>query len=294
MEKSELVPPGLAPEPARVVERDLFALEQPDPPAEVGVGPVARREAEYPRPLEEEIAPFWETKRETREVETPLIDLRLSEVGVHAHPRPQARCDVVVDVEADVAWVRGLVSLFRHIFPIRHRVGNRLESYPLRHSLEAGEPPCVYGLAEALVAPIPAPEDLLVFAADRALEVDPPAVRGRVEVQRAEGNLDLQRPPVRTDVRLNLPDSVPGTTPTATPKASKASTASTTSAASATSATSATSADQGVAHHAGGVGLEEVAGATVPEGVENPHESVVGAEEAIPPFWNTTIPSGSS
>ena len=284
VEKSEFVPPGLAPEPARVVERDLFALEQPDPSAEVGVGPIARRETEDPRPLEEEIAPFGETKRETREVETPLIDLRLSEVGVHAHPRPQARCDVVVDVETDVAWVRGLVSLFRHIFPIRHRVGNRLESYPLRHSLEAGEPPCVYGLAEALVAPIPAPEDLLVFAADRALEVDPPAVRGRVEVQRAEGNLDLQRPPVRTDVRLNLPDSVPRTAPTPA-----TSTPSTTSAA---SATSATSADEGVAHYAHGIGLEEVAGATVLEGVENPHETVVGAEEAIPPLLEHHNPLG--
>ena len=43
---------------------------------------------------------------------------------------------------------------------------------------------------------IPPPHDLLVPAADRALEVDAPGVGRRVEVQRAEGNLDLKRPPV--------------------------------------------------------------------------------------------------
>jgi hypothetical protein len=111
VDESELVPPGLASEPSRVVDRYLFTLEQPDPPAEIGLGAVAWRESENSRPLEEEIAPLWETKRETGEVETPLIDLRFREVGVHAHPRPQARRDVVIDVETDVARVRGLIKL---------------------------------------------------------------------------------------------------------------------------------------------------------------------------------------
>ncbi len=131
VDEAEFVPPGLTPEPGRVVERYLFALEQPDPPAEVGIGPVAGREAEYPRTLEEEIALFRETKRKTREIEPPLIDLRLREVGVHAHARPQARCDVVVDVETDVARVGGRISLSRHIPPVRHRIRNRFESYSL-------------------------------------------------------------------------------------------------------------------------------------------------------------------
>ncbi len=41
-------------------------------------------------------------------------------------------------------------------------------------------------------APIPPPHDLLVLAVDRALKVDSPSVRIRVEVQRTERNLDLE------------------------------------------------------------------------------------------------------
>ena len=76
-------------------------------------------------------------------------------------------------------------------------------------------------------------------------------------------------------MRLNLPDSVPRPAP-APPTASSAS----------------SSTDQGVAHHAGGVGLEEVAGTTVLEGVENPHETVVGAEEAVTPLLEHNNPLG--
>jgi len=67
-------------------------------------------------------------------------------------------------------------------------------------------------------------------------------------------------------VRLHLPDSVPSSTSTTTAAATSSSAAAAT-----------TSGYQRIAHHTGGVGLEEVTGAAVLEGVENPHETVVGA-----------------
>ena len=273
VDESELVLPGLAPQAGGVVDRDLLAFEQSDAPAEVGLGPVGRREVENARALDEEVALFRETEREPREVEPALVDLRFGKVRVHAHARPQARREVVVDVETDVARVRSGVGLFRYVLPVRHRIGNRFESDSLRHSVEPDEPPSVYGIPEALVTPMPSPVDLLVLAADRALKVYSPAVRTRVEVQCAERNLDLERPPVRQNLCLNPPDSVPRAAPTPT-------------------APSTTTGDQGVAHHTERVGFEEVAGATVPERIENPHKTVVGAEESIPPLLEGHDPLG--
>jgi len=110
---------------------------------------------------------------------------------------------------------------------------------------------------EALVPPIPAPEDLLVSPPDGPLEVDAPGIPRRVKVQGFEGDPDLCRPAVRPPGRSDLPDSVPGLS-------------------------AAAGSQKRIPHETGGIDLEHVPGAAVQEGVQHPHEPVVGFQTGVP------------
>src|SRR5690606_36825805 len=175
-----------------------------------------------------------------------LVALDLGEVGVEAHRRAQARRDAVVDVEAHLARVRRGVRLRRLGAPSRDRRGDGLQTDSLAHAGEPGELAGVDGAEEALSAAPSAPEDLLVPAPDRALEVDAPRVEVRFEVERAEGDPDFRRPAVGAHRGARLPDAVPRLVRATAPTAA---------------------AEDPVAHEPGGVDLEELPGAPVPERV---------------------------
>src|SRR5690606_8101072 len=89
---------------------------------------------------------------------------------------------------------------------------------------------------------------------------DAPRVEVRIEVERAEGDPDFRRPAVGAHRGARLPDAVPRLVRATAPTAA---------------------AEDPVAHEPGGVDLEEVPGAPVPERVEDPHEPVVGAQPGI-------------
>ncbi len=95
------------------------------------------------------------------------------------------------------------------------------------------------------------------MAADGALEVDAPGRERRVEVQCRERDADLHRPAVVQDARAHVPQTVPALVETAA------------------------TLDQPVAQQARRIGLEEIAGAVVVEGADDPHEAVVGAQPGI-------------
>ena len=79
---------------------------EPDAPAEERLnlrtaGAVAR-EVEERRAVEEEVAALGEEEREAREVDLPLIDLGLREVGVDRQVRADSRRRVVEEIEPGV------------------------------------------------------------------------------------------------------------------------------------------------------------------------------------------------
>ena len=109
---------------------------------------------------------------------------------------------------------------------------------------------------EALVARPSHPDAVFVLPAHRALEVDAPGVVVGIEVERAEGDLDLDGPADLAVADARVPDAVPR-------------------------AVHAVDAEHGVGHQARRVHLEEVAGALVEEGVDAPHETIVGRQELV-------------
>ena len=148
------------------------------------------------RAIEEEIAALGKEQRKAGEVDLALIDLGLREVGVDgevgAHERawgcrrdrcppsrrrPSSSCRVRA-MPRDVNRPYGLMSSPRPCVTLRMPV-----TMPgVRHP------------AQPLVARPSRPDALLVLAPDGALKVDAPGVAVRIEVQRAERNLDLDRP----------------------------------------------------------------------------------------------------
>ena len=80
--------------------------------AVVAAGTGARaREVEEGRAVEEEVALLGIEQREAREVDLPLIDLGLREVGVDGQVRAQRRRRVVEEVDAGLAGSPSLSSL---------------------------------------------------------------------------------------------------------------------------------------------------------------------------------------
>ena len=198
-------------------------------------------------------------EREPRQVDQPLIDFCLGEVGVHGAHGPQAGCHVVGDLATDVGTA---VARDRRRSPgrVRHvsgQVGLQLESLTGADVVQSHQQAGIGHPAQALVALVAGPQQLLLLAADRPLEVDAPRGRIRIERDRPEGNVDFDGP-----ANLALPDAgVPDAVPLAVVGAARP--------------------HQRVGHQPGGVHLEEVAGLLVQERVHRPHEPVVGAQELV-------------
>ena len=241
-----------------------LAVLQPDAAREERRG-VAGRELEEARPFEEELAPLREEQREPREIGAALVDFGFGEVGVHREVRPQARRDVVEDVEAGIRVTgrrrQTRAGLVAHR---RDAVGLQLQPDTAIDGTKPGEASGV-GHAQQAFRALPAgPQALFVLAAHRALEVDAPGVGAGIQVQGAERDLDLGHPALLGAAHAGDPDAVPRLVHVA-----------------AELAAAARSGHQPVAHGAGRVDLEEVAGAAVEIGVEAPHEAVVAAEGLV-------------
>ena len=128
---------------------------------------------------------------------------------------------------------------------------------------------------DSLVSAVTAPNGLFVLPPNGALEIDPPSVTGRIEIERTEGNLNLGGPPVGPAYHPGLPDAVPGFVD-AEPEPT---TAATTAAKPAAAA-----AEEAVTHETGRIHLEVISGSTVHKRVENPREPVVCEEACVALF----------
>src|SRR4030095_6899414 len=107
-----------------------------------------------------------------------------------------------VAVERSVAAAgRGL----RREQPVRLDV----EPVPLRDVADAGHMAGVVHPLQPLVAGPSGPDARLCRPLHRAIEVESPGIAVRVEVQRAERNLDLERPALFGASRTGVPDAVP-------------------------------------------------------------------------------------
>jgi hypothetical protein len=160
--------------------------------------------------VEEKVALLGKKLRKALEVREPLIDLRLREVGVDCQVGADARRWVVEDIGADVHVVdRARAAAARRRVRSAQQVRLEVEPSRLGDVVEANQQTCVRQPVQPLVAQPAAPEALLVLAPHRALEVDPPRLGIRIEVERAEGDLDLERPAGGAAQRLARPDPVP-------------------------------------------------------------------------------------
>src|SRR5688572_27569749 len=179
-------------------------------PAEVEPALAVAAEVEEGRAVEEEIASLGKKERKARQVDLTLVDFRLGEVGVDGEDGPQQRSEAVeeIDSRAGVARDCGAAAprrCLRREDPVRLDV----EAVALRHVADAGHQASVAHPAQPLVARPSHPEALLVLAPDRALKVDAPGVAVRVEVQRAERNLDLECPADLAALMPRIPDPIP-------------------------------------------------------------------------------------
>ena len=187
----DLVITDLPGHPRAVVDRNRLAGAQPDPSREERLCLTAGSEREGAGPLEEEVAALRKPDWEACEVHASLIALDLSEIGVERNGRTQAGCHAVIHIQAEIPREGRLIGVFGNVAPAHDRRRPRLETEPLGEILEAGQVPSEHGAPQSLVPSPSTPEDLLVPPTNRALEVDAPRIRGRVEVQRAEGDLNL-------------------------------------------------------------------------------------------------------
>src|SRR6185436_5343769 len=247
------------------------ARAQSDAPAEEGddlivVVPAAAEEpalavaaeVEERGAVEEEVAPLGKEQGKARQVDLALIDLGLREVGVHSEHGPQQRGRTVeeIDPRTRVAFDRGAATARRRLRG-EDAIRFDVETVPLRHIVDAGDDPGVAHAAKALVSPPSRPQALFILPSHGALEVDAPRVAVGVEIQRAEGDRDLENPPNLAAPRPRVPDAVPLPVFAVDP-------------------------EEGISHQPRRVHLEEIAGATVEKCIDGPLEAVVGVEPFVP------------
>ena len=236
-------------------------------------------EIEVARSFEKEIPLLLEEQRKAREIHAALVDLGLGEVGVDAQIQLHRGCDVVERVEPDIA----VGNCGRLPAPGRRQmpdgVGLQVEAESLREIAQPLDAPGVDDAGEPLIERVARPEALFILATDRAPEVDAPAVRVGIEVQRPKGiSISALHPvSVRRTRAVQIPSHErlicrPRRLPAATTTAAATSTA---------TATSAGQRHKPVAHRAGRIDLEKVPGAPVEEAVDNPRKAVVGIELSV-------------
>jgi hypothetical protein len=245
---------------AAIAEADAAAEERVDDQirAEVRVvlavvpaGARARaREVEEGRAVEEEIAFLRIEQREARQVHLALVDLRLREVGIDRQVRAERRRRVVEEVNTCLAGSRRSFVARGRILRAAEDVRLDVEPVSLGDVGEAGHASGVGHPVEALVTRPARPDAVFVSARERARDVDAPRVAVRVEVERAERDLNLEAPRVFAAMHAEVPDAVP-------------------------LAILAVDAEQRVGQRAGGICFEEISGASIEERIDRPLHLVV-------------------
>ena len=135
----------------------------------------------------------------------------------------------------------------------------------MRNILKTREPPRVHWTEQAFVEVVAAPQTLFLIAPHRTLEIDSPRIAARIEVERAERDLDLGGPAAIVARDADVPDSVPGFVHPAP----------------------ASRAQKPVAEKPCRVRLEEISRAAVEKGIEDEHEAVVASQRAVALFLIT-------
>ncbi len=247
------------------------ARAQPDPPAEKRNDLVAAAapaevlpaaiadEIKKRRAIEEKIAALGEEEGITRQVHLALIHLDLCEIGVHGQVRANRGRRVVEKIDAGVGVpIEASPAQPRRLRRADQAIRLDVEAAPLRHVLDAGDMTGVRHPLQPLIAGPAHPDTHLVLAMKGALDIEAPRVAVRIEVERAEGKLNLERPADLTAPRPGRPDAVPG-------------------------AVLAGVAHERVRHRAFRIHFEEIPGARVQERVDGPSDFVVGAQRLVAP-----------
>jgi hypothetical protein len=99
-------------------------------------------EIEVARSFQKEIALLFEEQRKTREVDAPLVDLGLGEVGVDAEIQLECGGDIEECVEPDIAVGNsGRLTGGRRRRQVRNGIGFLFEAEPLRDVRQSVEAP---------------------------------------------------------------------------------------------------------------------------------------------------------
>ena len=134
------------------------------------------------------------------------------------------------------------------------------------------------------------PKSLFVFESQGALKVDPPGDGFRVKGQGAKGQHHFHTPAEITTEHAQIPNTIPAadfvavspTSPAKTATATTTTAATTTTTATAATAASPATNNQTVAHHAAGVGLEEVSVDAIEKRINHYLKTVVTGKIAVP------------
>ena len=212
-------PPGRrsssAPSAARRLEagedRDLLALDEPDPPAEEGqqaLAAEAEPEVEDVGGVEEEGALLGKEQREAGEVGAARVDLGLGEVGVDGERGERVRAEPLRDVEARLEPALGPASGAGSLSPADQR-GTHAEPQAQVEARQPGEQARPARLEDRVVLPRARPAVGLLQPLDAPLDVEPPLAKPVLEAERRDRDPDLGRPARGVAVRGRLPLAVP-------------------------------------------------------------------------------------
>ena len=194
---------GAQPDTAAVERQD--AITAAEVPLATGT-----RKVEEGRAVQKEIPALLKEQREAREVHLPLIDFGLGEVRIDREIGSQQWRRIVEEVEPRArVEVRGRAASAGRCLGCEEAVRLDVETAALRDVADAGHQAGVVHALKPLVARPAIPDRLLVLAPDRPLEVDAPGVVVRIEIERPEWNLDLQRPADLAPSGTRVPDTIP-------------------------------------------------------------------------------------
>ena len=262
-EQPDVEGPNATRELATAPDRNrVSVLAEPDATREEGLSvhpDVA--EVEDALVLEEELALLREEERELREVHPHVVDWGLPEVGIRGSRGSERGHYPVAGVEArcDPGVVALLVLVFSPPLVVDasdRRRGQDIDPEPVTRPREADQDAGVRHVDEASVLPRVGPAAVLLGTPNAAQDVQAPGVRALPEAHGLEGDHELRRPAVLVDARLDVPDAVPLEQE---PRIL----------------------DQAVHPCSEGIRLEEVAVATVLEGVDHDPDLVFGRDAAV-------------
>src|SRR5262249_8873854 len=134
-----------------------------------------------------------------------------------------------------------------------------IESVALRDFADSLDTAGRYKVEETLIPSPSGPENLFVLSSDGALKVGTPCLRLRIEIQRAEGDIDFRCPAAFVPSNTNDPDAIPRAILRRA------------------DVVCALCCDElSITHRSGRIDFEEVSTALIEIWIENPHQAVIG------------------